>query len=122
MKEKLFKYFKVIPPVFTCAAALKSMLNVGGFETLIEQIAFAFNLTENDPHFVQNQQNNFNKCFREMFDIYLTKYGSSNVIHDQMRTHTESSSRSSSNINLLLFNTLVNFQSKRDVLPPLVAS
>jgi len=85
------------------------MLNVGGVETSIKQIAFAFNLAEDDPDFVQNH---FNKCFRDMFDIYLTKYGLSNVIHDQMRTHAESSSRGASNINLLLFNTLVNSQSK----------
>lgn len=49
IKEKLLKYFKEIPPVFTCAAALNPCLNVGGVETLIEQIAFSFNPTEDDP-------------------------------------------------------------------------
>jgi hypothetical protein len=113
MKDKLLKYFKELPPVFTCAAALNPVVNVGGVETLIEQIAFSFKLTEDDPNFILNQQNYFNKCFRDMFDVYLTKYGASNVIHDQMRAASSSRGGSSSNVNITLFNTLVESQSKR---------
>ena len=50
MAEKLLKYFDEIPLVFTCASALNPTLNVGGVETLIESIAFAFNLTEGNPN------------------------------------------------------------------------
>ena len=75
IKEKLLKYFKSIPPVFSCVAALNPMLNVSGVETLIESIAFAFHLTDNDSNFVTNQQAYFNKYFREMFYVYLNKYG-----------------------------------------------
>ena len=109
MKIKLLKYFKEIPPIFTCAAALNPTLNVSGVETMIEQIAFASNLPEEDPHFVKNQQKYFNKCFHDMFDVYLTKYEMSTVIHDQMRA--ASSSREESDVNMSLFNTLVNTQS-----------
>ena len=69
MTKKLLKYFKEILPVFTYAATLNPTLNVGGVETLIEQIPYSFNLTEGNPYFVENQQNNFKNCFQNMFEI-----------------------------------------------------
>jgi len=112
MVGKLLKYFDEIPLVFTCAAALNPTLNVGGVETLIESIAFAFNLTEGNPNFVTIQQKHFKDCFEKMFDIYTTKYGStSNPIIDQMR-HGASSSRGGSS-NISLFNRLIESQSKK---------
>ena len=112
LTEKLKNYFKEIPAVFTCAAVLNPTLNVGRVETLIEQVAFCFNLTEGNLFFIENQKSHFNNCFENMFDIYLTKHGSSNPIIDQMRASTSSSRGSSSNVNLSLYNTLVNEQSK----------
>ena len=58
MAEKVLKYFDEIPLVFTCVAALNPTLNVGGVETLIESIAFSFNLQEGNHFFVTNQQKN----------------------------------------------------------------
>ena len=75
MADKLLKYFDEIPLVFTCAAALNPTLNVGGVESLIEDIAFAFKLTDGNPNFVANQQKHFKDSFEKMFDIYSTKYG-----------------------------------------------
>ena len=59
MAEKLLKYFDEIPPVFTCAAALNPVLNVCGVETLIESIAFSFNLQEGNPFFCQKPTKTF---------------------------------------------------------------
>ena len=108
MVEKLLNFFDEIPLVFTCAVALHPTLNAGGVETLIELIAFAFNLQEGNPFFVENQQKHFNNCFRNMF----AKYGStSNPIIDQI-SHGASPPRGSSS-NVTLFNTLVESQTKR---------
>ena len=104
MAEKLLKYFDKIPLFFTCVAALNPTLSVGGVETLIESIAFAFNLTEGNPNFVTIQQKQFKDCFEKMFDIYATKYEStSNPIIDQMRYLC----------NVSLFYRLIESQSKR---------
>lgn len=112
MKNKMLKYFKNIPPVFMCAAALNPTINHGGVEMLIESIAQNLGVTELEPNFVTEQQALFNKCLTDMFDIYLRKYGPINTIQSQLQSSQESSSRRS-NPTINLYNALMNNQSKR---------
>nr|GEW96491.1 zinc finger BED domain-containing protein RICESLEEPER 2 [Tanacetum cinerariifolium] len=79
MKEKLRKYFKKIPPVITCAAALNPCFNISGVKVFIEKISIDLNLYEEYINFGIIAKTFFNKCFKDLFDIYFNKYGSKNV-------------------------------------------
>jgi len=93
MKEKFRKYFRELPPVFTCAAALNPCLNIIGVESLIDRIANELDLNNpQDPCFSQTMKNTFQKHLTGMFDAYLTKYGTTSQIHDSMRSFGEGSS------------------------------
>ncbi|KAJ9551028.1 hypothetical protein OSB04_015073 [Centaurea solstitialis] len=113
MKEKLLKYFLELPPTFTCAAALNPTINVGGVEGLINDIAFVFGIPSLNPNYIENAQNSFNRSLQNMYEVYLSKYGTTNVIHDQYASASSFSGRSSSNPQMSLFNSLQASQSKR---------
>nr|GEX43321.1 RNA-directed DNA polymerase, eukaryota, reverse transcriptase zinc-binding domain protein [Tanacetum cinerariifolium] len=107
MKEKLRKYFKEIPPVITCAAALNPCFNISGVEIFIEKISIDLNLYEEDINYGTIEKNNFNKCVKDLFDIYFNKYGSKNV----PTSSAHSSSSMSSNTSI--FHTLRQESVKR---------
>ncbi|GJS16342.1 zinc finger BED domain-containing protein RICESLEEPER 2-like protein [Tanacetum coccineum] len=79
MKEKLRKYFKEISPVITCAAALNPCFNISGVELLIEKISIDLELDKENIFFARDAKHYFNKCFKDLFDVYYNKYGSTNV-------------------------------------------
>ncbi|GKB11028.1 zinc finger BED domain-containing protein RICESLEEPER 2-like protein [Tanacetum coccineum] len=79
MKENFKKYFKELHPVITCAAALNPTLNRSGVETLIANFSYDLGLFEEDPNYIINQCARFNEAFDQMFQVYLTKYGSSST-------------------------------------------
>jgi hypothetical protein len=54
MKLKFKKYFKEIPPVFTCAAFLNPCYNVAGVESVIDRICSDLALYEEDVFFANN--------------------------------------------------------------------
>ncbi|KAJ0827795.1 putative transcription factor/ chromatin remodeling BED-type(Zn) family [Helianthus annuus] len=87
MKEKLRKYFKELPAVFTCAAALNPCFNIFGAGSLIEKIAHQLNLnTTQEPNFGEVAKARFNDQLTKLFDVYVTKYGSTaSHIHAAMR-------------------------------------
>ncbi|GJX70099.1 zinc finger BED domain-containing protein RICESLEEPER 2 [Tanacetum coccineum] len=80
MTEKLRKYFKEIPPVITCAAALNPCFNISRVELLIEKISIDLELHKENNFFARDAKNYFNKCFKDLFDVYFNKYGSTNVL------------------------------------------
>ncbi|GJS73749.1 zinc finger BED domain-containing protein RICESLEEPER 2-like protein [Tanacetum coccineum] len=112
MKEKLIKYFKELPPVITCSAALNTILNRGGVETLINNIAYDLGLSDTDNHYVSRQVARFNAAFDDMFQVYLNKYGSSaSNIHSM---HQEAgSSTHGSNSSMQMYNLLRSENRKR---------
>ena len=94
MKEKFRKYFEELPAVLTCAAALNPCINVGGVESLIEKICDELGLnTAENPCFNQTLSNTFNAALSNMYDVYLTRYGSSSQIHDSLRAVAQSQSQ-----------------------------
>ncbi|GJY47724.1 zinc finger BED domain-containing protein RICESLEEPER 2 [Tanacetum coccineum] len=107
MKEKLRKYFKEIPPVITCAAALNPCFNISGVELFIEKISIDLNLYENDINFGTKAKAYFNKCLKDLFDIYFNKYGSKDV------STTSAPSSSSMSSNTSIFHTLRQESVKR---------
>jgi len=112
MKEKFKKYFKEIPPVFTCAAALNPYINVAGVETTIDEINSYLCLWEEDPDFAKNTKNQFNNCLNSMFDAYLVKYGQ-NPIHESMASSSSSRGKSIRNPIINLLNISRNETAKR---------
>ena len=74
IKEKLSKYFQEISPVITCAATLNPCFNVSGVELLIEKITLDLSLAQDDNLFANSANNHFNKCFKDLFVRYYTKY------------------------------------------------
>ncbi|KAI3813486.1 hypothetical protein L1987_18211 [Smallanthus sonchifolius] len=114
MKAKFKKYFSEMPAVVTCSAALNPTINVTGVETLIGSISDDLNMFEEDPNFESNAIRDFNSAFNNMFDYYLRKYGGSgdpsNIRESMGSGSTSSSSR---NPMLNLFNTLRNENTKR---------
>ena len=113
MKAKFIKYFKNMPPVITCAAALNPTLNVGGVETLIENISYDLGLLDEDQQFASKEISKFNKAFQSLFEVYLTKHSSTNI-HDMMRNSgTSGSSIRGSSEAIRLYNTLRNDNTKR---------
>lgn len=114
MKSKFLKYFRELPLVFTCAAALNPTINVGGVNVLMGQIYENLGLSELEPNFVQNQVFKFNDSFKKLFEMYATKYGQpSNVIVDHIRRGMAGSSSSGRNVNINLYNTLMEDATKR---------
>jgi len=75
MRAKLVKYFKEMPPLFTCAAAVNPCYNVTGVEGLIKRISTYLGLHKTDPNYIRNQINTFNNTFASLFDIYAVKFG-----------------------------------------------
>lgn len=76
MKEKLQNYFKAMPPIFTCAAALNPYVNVAGVEFLIEKTAQNLELEKEDIHFSSNAKADFNRHLSDMFNVYFSRYES----------------------------------------------
>nr|GEZ31193.1 putative transcription factor/ chromatin remodeling BED-type(Zn) family [Tanacetum cinerariifolium] len=107
MKEKLRKYFKEIPPVITCAAALNPCFNISGVEVFIEKISIDLNLYEEDINFGTIAETFFSKCFKDLFYIYFNKYGSENV------STSSAPSSSSMSSNTSIFHTLRQESVKR---------
>ncbi|KAK1419827.1 hypothetical protein QVD17_29191 [Tagetes erecta] len=114
MLAKFKKYFAELPPVFTCAAAFNPCLNVPGVETLIDEITSDLGLAIDDPTFSQKTKDIFHKSLQNMFDVYLSKYGSTSNIHaSSSGSGSGSSSSSRRNPMLNLYNTLRNENTKR---------
>jgi hypothetical protein len=76
MKLKLKKYFKEMPPIFTCAAALDPTLNITGVEVLFEKISDDLGMWEEEAHFNMRIKERFNQQFKSLFLVYNDKYGS----------------------------------------------
>lgn len=114
MKAKLLKYFKEMPPVITCSAALNPTLNVAGVEVLLQNIAYDLGLLDEDPEFASKSISTFNSCFQSLFQVYLQKYGTTSNIHDMMQNSGASGSvvRERSET-IRLYNTLRNENTKR---------
>jgi hypothetical protein len=114
MKVKLLKYFKDMPPVITCSAALNPTLNVGGVEVLLGSIAYDLGLLDEDPDFSSKAISNFNNCFQSLFQVYLEKYGATTNIQNMVRNSGASGSGLRENSETIrLYNTLRNENTKR---------
>ncbi|GJS04848.1 zinc finger BED domain-containing protein RICESLEEPER 2-like protein [Tanacetum coccineum] len=112
MKEKLIKYFKKLPPVITCDVSLNPILNQGGVEILINNIAYDLGLSDTDNTYVSRQVSRFNAALDDMFQVYLNKYGSSaSNIH--FMHQAAGSSSCGSNASMQMYNLLVNENRKR---------
>ena len=77
MKAKLKKYFKEMPPIFVCAAALNPTLNVSGVELFIEKISYNLGLYDDDVSIGDRLKADFNRQFHALFLYYNEKFGSS---------------------------------------------
>lgn len=84
-----------------------------GVETLIENICYDLGLLDDDMDYASKEVSKFNKVFQNLFEVYLTKYGSTNI-HDMMQNTGASGSTShQNNETIRLYNTLRNENSKR---------
>ncbi|GJV86026.1 zinc finger BED domain-containing protein RICESLEEPER 2-like protein [Tanacetum coccineum] len=106
IKEKLIKYFKELPLVITCVAALNPILNRGRVETLINNIAYDLGLTNDDDTYVSRQVARFNAAFDNMFQVYLNKFGSKCFKYSFYASRAGSISRGS-NRSMQMYNLLV---------------
>jgi len=104
MKLKFLKYFRELPLVFTCGAALNPTINVGGVGVLMGKNASNLGLSEFEAHFVENENFKFNDTFQKLFHHYVTKYGQpTNLVVDHIRRGL--SSRHDRDANIGLYNT-----------------
>ena len=114
MRAKLVKYFKEMPPIFTCAAAVNPCYNVTGVEGLIKKISIALGLHK-DKNYIQNQINSFNNYFASLFDIYAVKYGQTASIYSGFTDTTSgaSSSGGRESYNVEMYNFILEEQNKK---------
>ena len=116
MRQKLVKYFKEMPPLFTCAAALNPCINVTGVEALITKISMSLNLHKDNSNYIRNQINIFNDTFTNLFDIYATKYGNMSNTFASVTDSTSGASGSGggrTDFHIDLYNYLLEEQNKR---------
>jgi len=110
MKLKLKKYFKEMPPVFTCAAALNPTLNVSGVEVLLEKICFDLGLWEEEPMIAMRLKAEFNRHLQALFQVYYEKYGSTSSSTPSSSFFTTQHSRSPT---INLYNSIMEENTKR---------
>jgi hypothetical protein len=113
MKAKLRKYFKEMPPVISCAAALNPCLNIFGVELLIDNICNDLDLNDEDPFFSQNTKDYFNKSFKDLFGHYFQKYSSTTMVSSSSASTMFASSSSSRDPMINLYNSLRQENHKR---------
>ena len=109
---ELKKYFQELPPVITCAATLNLVPNRIGVETLIFNIGYDLGLSGDDPSYVSRQCAWFDDAYDNMFQVYLTKYGSSSS-HIQTMHYEAGSSSHGNNETIQMFNLLRIQNTKR---------
>ena len=109
MKEKLLKYFRELPAVFTCACALNPCYNASGVETIIDGIVEGLEI--DDLEYVSSLKSGFNATLSNMFDFYLHKYG--NIPNIYQSSHASSSYQAEESDPLDMYNRLRNTANKR---------
>ena len=114
MRAKLVKYFKEMPPIFSCVAAVNLCYNVTGVEGLIKKISIALGLHK-DKNYIQNQINSFNNYFASLFDIYAVKYGQTASIYSSFTDTTSGacSSGGRESYNVEMYNFILEEQNKK---------
>ncbi|GJX62903.1 zinc finger BED domain-containing protein RICESLEEPER 2-like protein [Tanacetum coccineum] len=83
LQSMFLKYYKTIPPVFPCAAALNPKIGIKGVENILEDIGANLGLSNNmsDSTFAKVSIAKFNSALKEVFDHYDTMHKSRP--HDQ---------------------------------------
>jgi len=74
MEAKFIKYYREMPAMFTCAAALNPTINVQGVENMIECINNSLNLNIDDNEHLG--VSHFNNIFTQFYNHYDELYGS----------------------------------------------
>ena len=71
-------------------------------------ICYDLGLLDNDMNYASKEVSKFNKVFQNLFEVYLTKYGSTNI-HDMMQnTGASGSTPHLNNETIWLYNTWRN--------------
>lgn len=116
MRAKLVKYFKEMPPLFTCAAAVNPCYNVTGVEGLIKKISTSLGLHKTDPNYIRNQINTFNNTFASLFDIYAVKFGQTSTNFSSFTDTTSGASSSGGgreHYSVEMYNFILEEQNKK---------
>nr|GEZ72755.1 zinc finger BED domain-containing protein RICESLEEPER 2 [Tanacetum cinerariifolium] len=73
LKKKLKKYVQHMPPIITCAAALKPCFNVNVVNFLIESISS--DLEFSNDGFASKSKSYFKESLEGLYNLYYAKYG-----------------------------------------------
>ncbi|KAK8951537.1 hypothetical protein KSP39_PZI004753 [Platanthera zijinensis] len=76
MEIKFLKYYREIPIMFSCAAALNPLFGVDGVENFIEEINNNIDVDLNDSDLDNLSFLNFNTIFTQCYNYYDNLYGS----------------------------------------------
>jgi hypothetical protein len=111
MKAKLKKYFKEMPMLFCCAAALNPTLNVSGVSILLEKISDDLEIWQDDMNFTMRLKTQFTTQFEMLFGVYEQKYGASGASSSTSFFPTQSTQKYGARVNL--YNLVVGENTKR---------